>query len=418
MTVISPSSISPPLIPLDHALDMLAGQLHPVVPVETVPTMAAERRVLAEDIIATIGAPPFPCSGMDGYAFRFADLPALGPAILDVTARVAAGHVHAGSVSPGQTARIFTGAPMPTGLDTVALQEDCRIDDGRLHLPPGLRAGDNVHQAGSDFSAGDTVLVRGRRLRPQDVAMAAAAGHAVLPVYVRLRVGVFSTGDEVVEPGQPLPAGAIYNGNRYAIGAFCSGMGCDVVDLGNIPDSLDATVARLRDGAGRCDLLITSGGVSVGGEDHVRTAVESLGAIHLWRMAVKPGKPTAIGTVCGVPFVGLPGYPVSTMVTFMLVARPVILRLSGAEAEPLRPHRFPIRAAFSFRKDERRRQFLRAALRPGPDDRPEAVLYPTQESNVLSSLVHSDGLVDLAETLGQVRPGDIVDFIPYSGLQW
>jgi molybdopterin molybdotransferase len=406
------------LIPLDEALAMLAERLQPVVPIETVPTMGAERRVLAEDVVAEVSAPPFPSSGMDGYAFRFADLPASGPAVLRIGARVAAGHVHDGELSSGEAARIFTGAPVPKGLDTVAMQEDCRVEGDRVHLPRSARAGDHVRRKGMDFDAGDTVLARGRRLRPQDVAVAAAAGRANLRVYARLRVGVFSTGDELVEPGQPLPDGAIYNCNRYAIAALAGGMGCDVTDLGNIPDSLDETVRRLRDAAGRCDLLMTSGGVSVGGEDHVRAAVGQLGAIHLWRMAVKPGKPTAIGEVCGVPFVGLPGYPVSSMVTFMMVARPAILRLSGAEAEPLRPHRFAVRSAFSFDKDEQRRQFLRASLRAGDDGRLEAVLYRNQESNVVSSLVHSDGLVDLAESLGRVRPGDVVDFIPYAALQW
>ena len=231
-------------------------------------------------------------------------------------------------------------------------------------------------------------------------------------------MGVFSTGDEVVEPGQPLPEGAIYGCNRHSVAALCTGMGCVVEDLGNIPDDLEKTVACLEVAAGRCDLLITTGGVSVGDEDHVRAAVERLGAIHLWRLAVKPGKPTALGHVSGVPFVGLPGYPVSAVVTFMMIARPVILRLAGAVAEPLRPQRYPVRAAFGFDKNHSRRQFVRVSLRDGEDGRPEALLYRSQEPNVLSSLVDSDGLVDLRESLRQVRPGDMVDFIPYAVLQW
>jgi len=407
------------LVTLDQALDMLAARLRPVVAVEEVPTMAAERRVLAEDVVSNVTAPPFPCSAMDGFAFRFDDLPAPGAAAeLTVTARVAAGHTHTGAFGPGEAARIFTGAPMPADLDTVIMQEDCRLEGTALHLPAGLRRGEWVRPRGDDVTAGATVLPRGRRLRPQDVAMAAAVGRATLPVHARLRVGVFSTGDEVVEPGEALPEGAIYGCNRHGIAALCAGMGCVVEDLGNIPDRLEDTVARLDAAAARCDLLITSGGVSVGGEDHVRAAVERLGAIHLWRLAVKPGKPTALGDVRGVPFVGLPGYPVSALVTFMMIARPVILLLSGAVAEPLRPWRFPVPAAFSFDKDHSRRQFLRASLGTGADGRPEATLFRSQEPNVLSSLVASDGLVDIGESLRQVRPGDLVDFLPYAVLQW
>lgn len=406
------------LVTLDQALDMLAKRLRPTVAVEAVPIMETERRVLAEEVVAGLDSPPFACSAMDGFAFRFADLPSTGSATLRVTARIAAGHAYAGELGKGEAARIFTGAPLPPGLDTVAMQEDCRVDGDVLHLPAGLGLGDFVRPRGDDFALGTTVLQPGRRMRPQDVAMAAAVGRSQLSVHARLRVGVFSTGDEVVEPGQPLPDGAIYGCNRHAVAALCAGMGCRVEDLGNIPDDLDETVGRLEAAATRCDLLITTGGVSVGGEDHVRAAVEQLGAIQLWRLALKPGKPTAFGHVRNVPFVGLPGYPVSALVTFMLVARPVILRLAGAVAEPMRPPHYPVTAAFSFDKDHPRRQFVRVSLRPGADGRPEALLYRSQEPNVLSSLVNSDGLVDLRESLRQVRPGDQVDFIPYAVLQW
>ena len=406
------------LVTLDQALDMLAERLNPVVAVETVPTWEAERRVLAEEVVAGLDSPPFACSAMDGFAFRFADLPSTGPATLRVTARIAAGHAYAGELGKGEAARIFTGAPLPPGLDTVAMQEDCRVDGDVLHLPAGLGLGDFVRPRGDDFAVGTSVLSPGRRMRAQDVAMAAAVGRSHLSVYARLTVGVFSTGDEVIEPGQPLSEGAIYGCNRHAVAALCAGLGCQVVDLGNIPDHLDQTVARLREAAGRCDLLITTGGVSVGGEDHVRAAVEQLGAIHLWRLAVKPGKPTAFGHILNVPFVGLPGYPVSAQVTFMMIARPVILRLAGAVAEPMRPSCYPVSAAFSFDKNHPRRQFVRVSLRYCSDGRPEALLYRSQEPNVLSSLVASDGLVDLAEDLRQVRPGDLVNFIPYTALQW
>jgi molybdopterin molybdotransferase len=307
---------------------------------------------------------------------------------------------------------------MPTGLDTVAMQEDCRLDGNTVHVPGQMQPGDWVWPAGQDFFAGTVVLRHGRRLRAQDVAMAASVGRSSLPVYRRLRVGVFSTGDELVEPGRPLGEGQVFGCNRQGILALVRGLGCETEDLGNIPDRLDLSKQRLSAASERCDLLITSGGVSVGGEDHVRDAVQSLGAIHLWRMAIKPGKPTAFGHVGKSVFVGLPGYPVSSLVTFMMIARPVILRLGGAVAEPMHPWRFPVKAAFSFDKNHPRRQFIRVSLRSGADGRPEALLYRSQEPNVLSSLVESDGLVDLREDLRSVAPGDLVDFIPYPVLQW
>ena len=308
---------------------------------------------------------------------------------------------------------------MPAGLDTVAMQEDCRLDGDWVDLPAGLKVGANVRQSGQDFVAGTTVLSKGKRLRPQDVAMAAAIGRAAISVYARLRIGVFSTGDELIEPGAPLPENGVYGSNRHGIAAMCAGLGAEVEDLGNIPDRLDETIARLQSAARRCDLLITTGGVSVGGEDHVRAAVGHLGAIHLWRLAIKPGMPTAFGHVLDVPFVGLPGNPVSALVAFMLVARPVILRLAGATAEPMRPQRFPVRAGFSFDKDHPRRQFLRASLQStGSDNIPQALLYRSQEPNILSSLVNTDGLVDVREDLRRIEPGDMVDFLPYPVLQW
>ncbi len=406
------------LVPLDQALDLLAANVHPVTQVENVSTFTAARRILAQDLVSSVTNPPFDSSAMDGFAFRFADLAQAADGSLKVTARIAAGLFHTGAFAVGEAAQIFTGAPLPAGLDTVAMQEDCTLDGDRLRLPSGLKIGNFVRRTGEDYTTGTTVLPQGKRLRPQDVAIAAAIGRAELPVYARLRIGVFSTGDEVVEPGRPLPDGAIYGSNRHAVAALCAGLGAQIEDLGNIPDDLNATIARLNDAAARCDLLITTGGVSVGGEDHVRAAVDHLGAIHLWRLAIKPGMSTAFGHVGAVPFVGLPGNPVSAQVAFMLIARPVILRLSGATAEPIHPQRFPVRAAFSFRKDHPRRQFLRVSVETGEDGAPQAVLYRSQEPNILSSLVNTDGLVDLRENLRQVQPGDMVEFLPYAVLQW
>ncbi|MDR3437061.1 gephyrin-like molybdotransferase Glp [Telmatospirillum sp.] len=407
------------LIPLDQAMVFLTERLEPVVPIEQVPAADAGHRVLAEDVVSPVTNPPFACSAMDGFAFAFDDLPSPGqPAALRVTGRIAAGHVHHGPFGRGEAARIFTGAPVPPAFDTVVMQEDCRVEGEMLELPEGVVRGSWVRPAGLDISAGAVVLHQGRRLRPQDIAMAASVGRTTLSVYRRLKVGVFSTGDELVDPGNPLPEGAVYGCNRQGIVAMVRGLGCDAEDLGNIPDRLDLTRQRLASASERYDLLITSGGVSMGEEDHVKAAVDSLGAIHLWRLAIKPGKPTALGHVGKAAFVGLPGNPVASQVTFMMVARPVILRLAGAVAEPVHPWRFPIKAAFSFDKNEPRRQFIRVSLQRRADGQPEAHLFRSQESNVLSSLVETDGLVDLREDLRHVAPGDMVDFIPYSDLQW
>ncbi|WP_370511900.1 gephyrin-like molybdotransferase Glp [Telmatospirillum sp. J64-1] len=401
------------LLTLDQALAYLDERLIPVVGTETVPLAEAGGRVLAEDLVAELTQPPFANAAMDGFCFRAEDVGADG-ARLRIVARIAAGHVWDGTLGPGEAARIFTGAPMPAEADTMAMQEDCQTEDGDwVRIPGGLTKGNFVRQAGDDFMAGSVVLPKGKRLRPHDLSMAAANGRPSLTVYRRLRVGVFSTGDEIVEPGNPLPPGAIYCSNRFGIVAAIRALGCDVHDLGNIPDRPELLRRRLDEASRQHDLLITAGGVSVGGEDHVRGAVESLGAIHLWRMAIKPGKPTALGTIGDAAFLGLPGYPVSSLVILMLIGRPVILRLSGAMAEPMAPPRLRVKANFSFRKRHPRRQFLRCSLVPGPDGSLVAEAYPTQESNVLSSLVRTQGLVDLAEDAGDVAPGDLVDFLFY-----
>jgi molybdopterin molybdotransferase len=408
-----------PLVSLDQALAELSERFAPVVPVEQVSLTDALHRVLAEDIVSGLNNPPMACSAMDGFAFAAADLSSEGKeTALRVTARIAAGHPHQGRFGPGEAARIFTGAAMPDGLDSVAMQEDCRVEGDIVFVPGRVQPGDCVRPTGLDFAVGTVVLRQGRRLRPQDVAMAAAVGRSCLPVYRRLRVGVFSTGDELAEPGQALVEGQVYGSNRQGILAMARGLGCETLDLGNIPDRFEPTKDLLAAAAGRCDLLMTSGGVSVGGEDHVRAAVESLGAIHLWRLNIKPGKPAAFGRVGQTAFIGFPGNPVASLVTFMMVARPVILRLAGATAESAHPWRYPVKAAFSFEKSDARREFVRVSLRSGTDGRPEALLFRSQESNVLSSLVETDGLVDLDGGRYRVEPGDEVNFIPYPALQW
>jgi len=404
------------MIPLDQAHAYLAERIAPAVSAEEVPLAACAGRVLAEDVVARVTSPPFANAAMDGFAFRAADLAAGAP--LRVADRIAAGHPSLHRFAPGETARIFTGAPLPEGLDTVAMQEDCAEEEGgaRVRIPASTAPGANVHRAGLDFSAGETVLEAGRRLRPQDVGMAAAAGYPRLKLRQRLRVAVFSTGDEVKEPGETLAPGEIYSSNRYALLALAAGLGCDTEDLGNLPDDLAVTARALARAAERVDLLITTGGVSVGGEDHVRAAVEREGAIHLWRLMVKPGKPTALGHVGRAAFVGLPGYPVSAQVMFMVFARPVILRLAGAVREPMLPQPLRVASASGYAKGTARREFVRARLETGPEGAPRARLYRVQDSVVLSSLVQSDGLADLRETTKRVEPGEMLDFIPYAAL--
>lgn len=412
------------LISVDRALAFLAEQVFPVVGVETLPLAEACGRVLAEDVVSPIDSPPFASAAMDGFAFRHAELVAAGEqAAFPVRARIAAGSREHLTFGAGEAARIFTGAPVPAEFDTVVMQENCRIEttpEGEIvHIPASdAPRGKHVRQVGEDIRAGAVVLRSGHRLRPQDVAMAATVGRTGLAVYQRLKVGVFSTGDEVVEPGQPLPPGGIYSSNRFSLIALARGLGCEVGDLGNLPDRFDATRAALAEASGRYDLLITAGGVSAGGEDHVRPVVESLGVIHLWRLAIKPGKPTALGHVGKAAFIGLSGYPVAAQVTFMMLARPVILRLSGALAEPMIPWRFSVPAAVDFVKNHGRREFLRVRLEAGADGRPLARPYSSQESSAVASLVDSQGLVEMKEDVRLIKAGDLVDFIPYQTVQW
>lgn len=411
-------AVSDRLLPLDEALAFIAGRVSPVVGTEVLPLRACRGRVLAADVAARATLPPQPCSAMDGFAVRHADLTPGGPTVLPVAARIAAGHPLAEPPPPGSAVELFTGAPLPEGFDTVALVEDCTVADGRVTFPGGLKPGNHVRPAGEDYTAGATVLSAGHRLKPQDIALAAGAGHADLTVFKPLRVGVFSTGDEVVEPGGGLAEGQTYNSNRYGQIALAEAFGAEATDLGHLPDDVDAIASALAEAAPRFDALLTSGGVSMGGEDHVRPAVLRHGALHLWRVKVKPGKPIALGQVGGTAFIGLPGYPVSALVMLMLLGRPVLKRLMGATADALMPTPIPVRAGFSFTKKHERQTFLRASLRPSADGGVEAVPYHTQQSGVLSSLSDSDGLIDIAADRRAVAPGDWLPYTSYQALQW
>jgi molybdopterin molybdotransferase len=331
--------------------------------------------------------------------------------VLPVTGRAAAGHPLGRSARRGEAIRIFTGAPMPDGADTVMMQEDCALEDERVRLRPGIKKGANRRHAGEDIAKGETALSVGLRLRAPDLGLAAALGCREICAFRQLRVALMSTGDEIRDPGAPLPPGAIYDANRVMLAALLTGLGCAVSDFGIRPDREAALADTLAAASADHDLIVTSGGVSTGEEDHVKSAIERLGSLHFWRLAIRPGRPVALGQVGGVPLIGLPGNPVAVIVTFVVLARPLVLRLAGAAPSP--PRLFPVRAGFACRKKLGRREYLRASLK-GDGDAVVAVKYPSDGAGILSSITRSDGLVILDEAASELAPGSMVDFLPFS----
>lgn len=399
------------LVTLDEAAADAVSRVCPVAGTLKLPLAAADGHVLAEAVVARIDLPPFANSAVDGYAIRFADLAAVGATSLPVQGRTLAGEAPA---RLGQGAwRIFTGAPVPEGADTIVMQEDVVASEGAVILPAGIRRGANLRLAGEDVACGQDVLPTGRRLRPQDLGLLAALGVAEVPVRRRPRVALFSTGDELTEPGRPLGPGAIYDANRAMLRAMLMRAGAEVVDLGILRDEAKGLERRLREAAASCDLVITSGGVSVGEADHVRDAVLACGALDLWRVAIKPGKPIAIGSVAGTPFVGLPGNPVAVFVGFAFVARPLLARLAGETHVP--PAAWPVRLGFAHARKPGRREFLRVSLERDTDG-VVARRHPGEGAGSLASLAQSDGLVVLSEAVAQVRAGDSAPFLSYAEL--
>ncbi len=394
-----------------EAIRILAERVAPVATPETVKLTAARGRTLAEDLVAQRDVPPHDNAAVDGYAVHFDDLAGEGETRLPIEGRVAAGH-SLPEAPRGVAVRIFTGAPLPLGPDTLFMQEDVRVEGDTAIFPAGIKRGANRRKAGEDVRAGTTILRKGQRLRPQDIGLAASVGAAKLSVYNVLKVGIFSTGDELREPGEQTPPGAVYDANRYVLRALLDQLGCDVKDFGIVPDRKDQIRQTLTNAAVTCDAVVTSGGMSTGDEDHVRAALEALGSIHFWRLAIRPGRPVALGHVKGTPFVGLPGNPVAMMVTFLRFARPVLLRLGGAT--DIEPKTFRVRADFDTTKKEGRREWLRARLLPGPDGIPTARRFPRDGAGILTSLVESDGLIELPEDVTQVAAGTMVDFLPFS----
>ena len=403
-----PTAQRKPMLSVAEAQAFMLGAARPVADVELVDTMRANGRVLAAAQTSTLNVPERDNTQMDGYAVRASDS-ASGAASLPVSQRIAAGHVGQ-PLQPGTAARIFTGALIPDGADCVVMQEQCTVADGVVTVNHVPHAGEWVRRQGEDIRAGGEILGAGRRLRSQEMGLAASVGLAQLPVLRKLRVAVFFTGDELAMPGEPLAPGAVYNSNRFTLRGLLENLGCEITDLGIVPDSLEATRAVLRQAAQGNDLIITSGGVSVGEEDHIKPAVEAEGRLNMWQIAVKPGKPLAFGEVNDAFFVGLPGNPVSSFVTFLLFVRPFILRLQGV-AGNLAPRSYLLPAAFERLKADRRNEFLRAKV----NDDGALELFANQSSGVLTSTVWGDGLIDCPPGLSIVR-GDRLRFIPFNEL--
>src|SRR3954452_45525 len=404
-----------PMMSVDEAVAIIAARVTAVHDIETVDLRHADGRVLATGIAAPLPLPPFSNSAVDGYAVRSADLSGDTEQTFPVAGRIQAGASAQAPIKPGHAVRIFTGAPMPEGADTVFMQEDVRLDEaGRVVLPAGLKAGANVRPAGEDISAGTVALPAGQRLRPQDVALAAAFGLTEIEVRRRIRVAVFSTGNELVSPGAPRAAAQLFDSNRFMLMAMLARLGCEVSDLGILRDDRTALAIALNKVAGAHDLILTTGGVSTGEEDHVKAGVESVGTLVLWRMAIKPGRPVAMGIIEGTPLIGLPGNPVASFVTFVHVVRPTVLALAGSLPAPLLP--IPVRAAFTYKKKAGRREYVRASLRRTQDGALEAIKVPREGAGLLSSLVDTDGLIELDEEVTRVEPGQSVGFLSYADL--
>lgn len=408
------------LLSVDDAERMIAARVAPLSETETVALDAARGRGLAVDLIAPVPLPTFDNSAVDGFAVRHDDLRAGAPTRLVIGETVYAGSSPKSAVSEGVAARIFTGAPMPSGADTVFMQEDCRIDDDAVVVPAGLARGANVRFAGEDIEKGEVALAAGRIIGAREAALAAALGVPRLAVRRRARVALFSTGDELVEPGEPLAPARLYDANRAMIAMLLRAHGAEVTDLGILADEPDSLARSLRRAANGHDLILTSGGVSTGDADFVRATVERVGRLVFWRLAIKPGRPVALGVIGAgdgkenAAFVGLPGNPVAVFVTFAHVVRPLLLRLAGATPAPLAT--FPVRAAFAHRKKAGRREYVRVALRAGEDGFPEAGKHPQDGAGIITSLTRTDGLAVLSEEMTEIKPGVVLRFTPYASM--
>jgi molybdopterin molybdotransferase len=412
-------AFSGPLLRLDEMERLIAERIMPVAESERVRLHEARGRVVAADVKAPVDLPPFDNSAVDGYAVRHADLAPNADTKLAIAGRLTAGANASFGVDRGQAIRIFTGAAMPKGADTVFMQEDVTVDGGQVVVPKGLKPGANRRLAGEDVRAGAVVLAAGTVLEAQHVALLAALGLTEVDVRRRLTVAIFSTGDEVVEPGTPRAGAAIYDANRYLLSELLERVGAVVTDLGILPDDPDKLADALRAAASGHDLIVTSGGVSTGEADYVRIAVERVGSLVFWRVAIKPGRPVALGVIRGTSghsaaFVGLPGNPVAVFVTFVRVVKVLLRRLGGARPDRLVP--LPVRAAFAYRKKKDRREYVRVSLVRTPDGDIEAVKHPQDGAGILTSLTETDGLLEFPEDVTTIEPGTRVGFLSYASL--
>lgn len=395
------------LMPIEDALTLLLKSATPVTETENIPVIEAHGRILAEDLSSTINVPPHDNSAMDGYAVYSSNLAHPREEILPISQRIPAG-VMGTELKKGTAARIFTGAPIPAGADAVVMQEVCTATGDKVKITGPIPTGKNIRYAGEDITVGDSILKSGTKLKPQDIGLVASVGIEGITVYKRLRVAVFFTGDELREPGEALSPGQIYNSNRPTMIGLLEKLNCEVIDLGTVEDTLEATKKAMLQAAEESDLVMTSGGVSVGEEDYVRLALEELGQLELWRINIKPGKPLAFGNLEGTPFLGMPGNPVSVFATFCIFARPFILQKQGCNET--KANSFMVPAVFEWPKAGNRHEYLRARF-----DNGSIHLYPHQGSGVLTSTSWANGLAVIpSDTV--VKPNDTIEFIPFSEL--
>lgn len=399
----------PALKSLEEALEIIVSRADAVDELEMVTLTQAYGRVLAHNITNKITMPPWDNSAMDGYAVNTADLAGTNPR-LPISQRIPAGSA-AAPLAPGTAARIFTGAPVPDNADAVVIQELCKQDGDEVIISKIPQAGANIRRAGEDSREGEIALQAGIRLGPQHIGLAASVGFSQLPVFRRLRVALFSSGDELRKPGETLQPGQIYNSNEYTLNGLLQGIGCEVISLGIVQDTFEATCNALQNAAQQADLIMTSGGVSVGEEDHIKPAVEKLGSLELWKVAIRPGKPLAFGRIDGTPFIGTPGNPVSLFVTFCLFARPFILKSQGL-TENITPSPILAKADFDRPERDKRREFARARLWMDEQGETKVTVYHSRSSGLLSSLTWANGLAILPENRSLTR-GEPIQFLPY-----
>ena len=396
------------------AKKILLQSISPTTKSEIVPLKKALGRILAENVISKIHVPGYDNAAVDGYAIYFNDLKKNKETMLPIAGTITAGHPLGKKFKKGFAYRILTGAPItgnPKGPDTIIMQEDCKIIGNRVLIQPIHKKGSNYRFKGEDIKSGATILSKGKQLRPQEVGLAASVGRKKLRVYKKIHIAIFSTGDELQEPGKKLRPGLIYNSNRYSLISLTNKLQCKTTDLGVLPDDYKKTLSALSSAAKKFDFIITSGGVSVGDEDHVYRAIKKLGKVHFWKVAIKPGRPIALGNIKKAKIIGLPGNPVSVIVTFMIFAKPALLKLSGLKQ--FEPHLYKVRSGFQYKKKMGRREWLRAAVVYGENKETRVQKYPEDGSGILSSMVDSDGLVELPEKLRYVKKGMLVDFLPF-----